>query len=368
MNTPSQTQWFRIQAQAEDAAAPVEIFVYDAIYDSGCDFFGGVCPADFVAATAPYRDRQVTLRINSPGGSVFAGAAIANYLRSFPKLSAVVDGLAASAASLIFMAAPKERRSMGAAAFLMVHEPSGFAFGPAAVMGKMAEDLRKISNDIAAVYAQDTGQSVEKAKAWMAEETWFNAEEARTSGFVSSVTDAPPAQMNFDLSHFRHPPAALSPTHQPTMNAQNVTACGCQTAGRQTTPTPTTQAEEQAAIRAERDALRAENERLKAGEKSARKARAIAAVDAAIGTGALPEALREVMLARYEDDEEGTVLALGKLRPPGPGVAPIRMMGGSAAGATHSLQDRIAAEPDHRKRMRMRTDNWSRLMSEPVDS
>jgi len=365
MNTPpSNRQWFEVRAQADDGSAPVEIFVYDAIYDSGCEFYGGVCPANFVEATSAYRDRNVTLRINSPGGSVFAGAAIANYLRSFSNLSAVIDGLGASAASLIFMAAPKARRSMGAASFLMIHEPSGFAFGPAAVMEKMATDLRKISDDIAALYASDTGKTLEQAKKWMADETWFNADEAMTAGFVTIITDAAPAQMNFDLSHFRHPPAVLQP-NRIAMNAPNITACGCQNpAGRQNTTT-NPPAEDIAAVRSERDALKSENERLKNSDASARKARATAAVDAAIGTGALPAALREAMIARYQEDEEGTVDALGALRPPGPGVAPIRVSASTAvSGGQQTLQERIAAEPDHKKRLRMRTENWERLSME----
>jgi ATP-dependent Clp protease protease subunit len=356
--SPSNRQWFEIRAQA-DGEAPVEIYVYDAIYDSGCEFYGGVCPAAFVEATSPYRDRNVTLRINSPGGSVFAGAAIANYLRTFPHLSAVVDGLAASAASLIFMAAPKERRSMGVSSFLMIHEPSGFAFGPAAIMEKMATDLRKISDDIAALYASDTGKSLEQAKAWMEEETWFTAEDARTAGFTATVTDQPPAQMNFDLSHFRHPPAALGQTNNTRMNT-NVTACGCQSTAARSNPTPP--AEDAAAIRAERDALKAENERLKNSDASARKARAVAAVDAAIGTGALPAALREAMIARYQEDEEGTITALSALRPPGPGVAPIRAAAAISHGsAAHSIRNRISEEPDARKRLNMLVSNFDAL-------
>jgi len=362
MNTPQHRQWFEIRAQAESGA--VEVYIYDAIYDSGCEFYGGVCPTNFVEATAPYRDRDVTLRINSPGGSVFAGAAIANYLRSFPKLSAVVDGLAASAASLIFMAAPKERRAMGAAAFLMIHEPSGFAVGPAAVMEKMGSDLRKISDDIAALYASDSGQSVDKAKAWMAEETWFNATEANAAGFVSTVTDQPPVQMNFDLSNFRHPPAVLNP-HSNNMNPQNITACGCQNPAARQTTNPTPSGEEAAALRAERDALKAENDRLRQADTAAKKARAIAAVEAAIASGSLPAPLRDSIIASYEEDEEGTITALSALRPPGPGVAPIRARASTVvSGGATPLAERIAAEPDLKKRMRMRSDNWERLSLE----
>jgi ATP-dependent Clp endopeptidase proteolytic subunit ClpP len=373
MNTPpSNRQWFEVRAEAGDEA-PVEIYIYDAIYDSGCEFWGGVCPTDFVAATSPYRNRDVTLRINSPGGSAFAGTAISNYLRSFPKLSAVVDGLAASAASIVFLAAPKERRTMGVGSFLMIHEPSGFAIGPAAVMEKMAADLRKISDEDAALYAKDSGQPVEKVKAWMAEETWFTAQDAKEAGFVSTVADTPAIESNFDLSKFRHPPAALQP-NRITMNAPNVTACGCQSpAGRTSTKTNTAQEESDAlkaerdALKAENDALKTENEKLKNSDSTSKKARAVAAVDAAIGTGALPSALREAMIARYEQDEEATITALGALRPPGPGVAPIRASA-SAAGTAgrQSLEERIAAEPNFRKRQQMRTENWNRLMVEPA--
>ena len=158
MNTPPQNrQWFEIRAQAEDDSAPVEILIYDAIYDTGCEFWGGVCPPQFVAATSPYRNHKVTVRINSPGGSVYAGTAIANYLRTFTNLSTVVDGIAASMASLIFLAAPKERRSMGTATFLMIHEPWGISLGPASALEKDAATLRKIGDEAAGVYAENSG-------------------------------------------------------------------------------------------------------------------------------------------------------------------------------------------------------------------
>jgi ATP-dependent Clp protease protease subunit len=352
MNTPS-SPWYEVRAQAEESA-PVEIYIYDAIYDSGCEFYGGVCPPAFVEATAAYRARDVTLRINSPGGSAFAGVAIANYLRTFPKLSAVVDGLAASAASIVFMAAPKERRSLAAGAFLMIHEPAGISIGPAAVHEKNAADLRKIGEEIAAVYARDTGQTVEQAKAWMADETWFNGEDAKGAGFVSSVSEIPAVQMSFDLTNFRHPPADL----RNTMNPQSITACGCQNPAARSNPNPPT--EDIAAVRAERDALKAENDRLKNADRASRKARALAAVDAAIGTGALPSALREAMISRYEDDEEATVAVLAQLRPPGPGVAPIRARNTTVVA---SVQDLVVSEPDPRKRIAMAHQNWSRFIA-----
>jgi hypothetical protein len=92
------------------------------------------------------------VRINSPGGSVFEGIAIANALRAHPATVTVqVDGIAASIASVIAMAG--DRVEMAPNSMLMIHEASGVCMGDMAEMTKMAEVLDLISTNIANAYA-----------------------------------------------------------------------------------------------------------------------------------------------------------------------------------------------------------------------
>src|SRR4030095_8563703 len=167
--TMQEREWFKVKA-VDDQEGIVEVLLYDELFDTGCELFGGVCPAPFIEALTPYRDREILVRINSPGGSAFAGITLYNYLRTFPNLSTTVDGLAASAASIVLLAAPRERRSMAQSAFIMIHGASGFAFGPAKVMEDMAAILKKMDGSLAETYARETGQPVDQITAGVGNE------------------------------------------------------------------------------------------------------------------------------------------------------------------------------------------------------
>jgi ATP-dependent Clp protease, protease subunit len=357
-------EWFAVQAQGEQS--PVEVLLYDELFDTGCNLYGGVCPAPFIEALAPYREREILVRINSPGGSAFAGLALYNYLRNFPKLSTTIDGIAASAASVVMLAAPKGRRSMAESAFIMIHGASGVAVGPSNVMDEMANTLKKLDGSLAEIYARETGLPMNKIAAWMDEETWLSGDEALEAGFVSSLSDRPTVEAAFDLSRFRHVPAGVrnSTERFNEMNTQAaggtapvITNCGC---GGAAAALAGNNKEDLAQLKAERDTLKAEIERLKGNEAGARRARAIAAVDSAIGEGRLPPPLRETMIAQYQEDEATAIEVLKQLRPVGPGTTPLRTSG--LGIGTRSLAEQIEAEADPKKRLELRLANHDRLL------
>jgi ATP-dependent Clp protease protease subunit len=368
-----QNNWFAVQAQGEQS--PVEVLLYDELFDTGCNLYGGVCPAPFIEAMTPYREREILVRINSPGGSAFAGLALYNYLKDFPKLSTTIDGIAASAASVVMLAAPKGRRSMAESAFIMIHGASGVAVGPKDVMADMAQTLAKLDGSLAEIYSRETGVSQVDVRKWMSDETWFTGDEALKNGFVSSLSDREAVTANFDLSRFRRVPRDMHQTQNPRRNmstqavgatAPPITDCGCGGGG---SPTAfQTNKEELAQVKAERDALKNEIaslkaliQQLKGDEAGARKARAVAAIDQAIQEGRLQPPLREPMIARYQDDEAGTIEALKQLRPTGPGTTPIRTAGVPNGDLNRSMLETIEAEPDPKKRISMRNANWYRL-------
>jgi ATP-dependent protease ClpP protease subunit len=132
--------------------------------------------------------QQISLRINSAGGDVFEAQAMYSYLRTHKAQKIVrIDGLAASAASLVAMAG--DTIIMPANAMLMIHNPASFVWGEASEMREVAEVLDKIRDTIAIVYVSKTGIDCDKIKAMMDAETWMTADEALGLGFCDE-TDA----------------------------------------------------------------------------------------------------------------------------------------------------------------------------------
>jgi ATP-dependent protease ClpP protease subunit len=139
---------------------------------------------------------EITLRIYSPGGYVFDALAIHDILASHPaRITAVVDGLAASAATIVLMAA--DRVSMPSNAYLMIHNAQGCECGDHRALGKMAQDLEKYSGDIAKLYVgkiralkgNATKKTLTELRTLMDAETWLSGSEAHALGLVDEVTN-----------------------------------------------------------------------------------------------------------------------------------------------------------------------------------
>lgn len=180
-----------------------EVLIYDVI-----DPFWGVSSAAFAEALGRVKGSAVTIRVNSPGGDVFEGRAIANQIRAFRGTTKViVDGLAASAASTIALAA--NRVEMATGSFLMVHRSWAFAMGNATDLADLSALLLKIDDAIAADYAAKAGVSQAKALDWMDAETWFTAAEAVDAKLADAAIDVRAQQRAFNLAAFANAPAEL---------------------------------------------------------------------------------------------------------------------------------------------------------------
>lgn len=183
-----------------------EIVLYDEIGPYG------ITAERFRAALQEVTAPTLHLRINSPGGSVFEALAMYNALREHPAaVVAHIDGLAASAATLVALGAAEVR--MAANAFFMIHDPWALAVGSAEELRTTADLLEKIADPIVHTYQTKTGATEEAVRAWMAAETWFTAAEAEAAGFADVVDDehdlAAAAAALFDLSVYAHTPDAL---------------------------------------------------------------------------------------------------------------------------------------------------------------
>ena len=139
---------------------------------------------------------DVELHVNSPGGDVHEGVALINVLRAHPgRVTAIVEGLAASAASFI-VAGGADRVIMRPHSEVMVHSPWMALEGDGPTLVKAAGDLERLGGTLARVYADRAGGTPEHWAELMAAETWFTADEAVAAGLADEVVDGRHATAN----------------------------------------------------------------------------------------------------------------------------------------------------------------------------
>ena len=129
---------------------------------------------------------NITVWINSPGGDVFAAAQIYNMLRDYKgSVTVKIDGLAASAASVIAMAG--DTVLVSPVAMMMIHNPATCAMGNTSDMKKAIEMLNEVKESILNAYELKTGLNRVKLSHMMDETTWFNAKKAVELGFADQI-------------------------------------------------------------------------------------------------------------------------------------------------------------------------------------
>lgn len=175
---------------AVDATTGVlEIYMYGDIGEDMCG--DGITVKGLrkqLAEAVGYTSIQV--RINSFGGDAFEGVAIYNLLRAQNKpVRTVIDGIAASAASIIAMAGKEIYMPMNA--MMMIHNASTAAYGNAVDLRTMADVLQKISDSIAQTYVTQTKKKLAYIQGLLAAESWLSAEDCLKDGFATSIGDAP---------------------------------------------------------------------------------------------------------------------------------------------------------------------------------
>lgn len=129
---------------------------------------------------------NITVWINSPGGDVFAAAQIYNMLRDYKgSVTVKIDGIAASAASVIAMAGDKV--CVSPVAMMMIHNPATMAMGEAKDMQKAITMLNEVKESILNAYEFKTGLTRARLSHMMDDETWFNAKKAVELGFADKI-------------------------------------------------------------------------------------------------------------------------------------------------------------------------------------
>jgi ATP-dependent Clp protease, protease subunit len=189
------------------------IYLYDEIS------FWGIEAQPFVEELNALDVGTIHLRIDSPGGDVFAARAIHTAIKQHKaKVIAHIDGLAASAASFISMAADEIEIVEGG--FLMIHKAVSFFD----ILGYYNDDslseltetiakergiLNKVDESIATDFVKRTGIDKKEVLAMMKDETWLTADESLKMGFVDRIYEGEKAQNRHDLSIYSNVPESL---------------------------------------------------------------------------------------------------------------------------------------------------------------
>ncbi len=131
-------------------------------------------------------DGDISVWLNSPGGDVFAASQIYTMLKEYKgKVTVKIDGIAASAASVIAMAGSEIL--MSPVAMMMIHNPSTVIFGEATDLQSGIDMLSEVKESIVNAYEQKTGLARNKISKMMDSETWFSANKAVELGFADKV-------------------------------------------------------------------------------------------------------------------------------------------------------------------------------------
>jgi ATP-dependent protease ClpP protease subunit len=178
-------KWYAFK-NSSDKSGEVELSIYDEIGAFG------IGAKEFIAELREYKGQHVHVRINSPGGEIIDGSAIANALnRHEGGVTVHIDGLAASMASYIAMSGKPTYMSENA--LLMIHNPWTLAAGEADDLRKQADLLDVMKSTLVRGYQRKSGMPAEEISKLMDEETWLTALEAAALGFVDAIEDGIPA-------------------------------------------------------------------------------------------------------------------------------------------------------------------------------
>jgi ATP-dependent protease ClpP protease subunit len=241
-----QDPFYVFRAEAGDEPTTAELLIFAAIGD--WEDFGEVSAKGFARdlAALPSSVKRLDIHINSPGGSVFEAQAIYSRLADHRSEKIVyVDGLAASAASIVAMVGHKIY--IRANANMMIHLPSGVVIGNADDMRQMVTALDSITESMINVYAKRTGLERDELQSLLAAETWFSPQAAVEKGFADEVRGVVKAAaivgekrviingVEHDLSRFHNVPAFNAST-QPTKTMATKIQPKATTGGAQADP------------------------------------------------------------------------------------------------------------------------------------
>ncbi len=183
-----------------NADGEAELLLYGEISDAS--WYGDeVTPKKFAEDLAACGGKDLTVRVNSPGGDVFAAQAIYNQLKAYTgKVTVKIDGMCASAATVIACAG--ETVIMPSNTIYMIHNPKSAMLGyyDAVQLGKVSDRLTTVKQTIVNVYMGRVGNTLSEVQVRhkMDAEEWMTADKAKEYGFVDEITDEIPIENRWE--------------------------------------------------------------------------------------------------------------------------------------------------------------------------
>lgn len=209
-------QKFYLGIKNEASSNVLELYFTDYIYDS-CDWYSGETTnmvQDTIDRVKAANPTEIKVTINSLGGDVMIGLAIYNFLKTF-NAAVTTDNISfsASIATIMQMAADKGKRRMAKNAFMIIHAAWGVAVGNADEMKIQADNLQKVTDQLAEIYAAASGKhdAAFFKNLWKDGDYWMTGDEALEIGLVDELYNAEPVMAKVDISQygFKNVPAAV---------------------------------------------------------------------------------------------------------------------------------------------------------------
>tara|TARA_R100001244_G_scaffold9274_2_gene11352 strand:+ start:1596 stop:2627 length:1032 start_codon:yes stop_codon:yes gene_type:complete len=186
-------KWYSFKALADNS---VELYIFEEIG------LYGVSAQDFVSELSEHKGKDITVHINSPGGDVFDGQAIYTALKNHTgKVTTKIEGLAASMATIISLAGDSVEMSENS--LFMIHTPLTNAFGNKEELRKQISILNKLEDTMVSIYSSKSTLEEIDIRAYMTDETWFSAAEAKEAGFIDVITDEIKVAASYDITAFK---------------------------------------------------------------------------------------------------------------------------------------------------------------------
>lgn len=152
------------------------------------DYAANVIQAQLLFLESTDSNKDISIYLNSPGGSVYAGLGIYDTMQYIhPHISTICTGLAASMASVLLCAGEKGMRCALPHSRVMIHQPMGGAEGQASDMEITVAEIKKLKKELYEIISKHTGQPFEKVAADSDRDHWFTAEEAKAYGLIDEV-------------------------------------------------------------------------------------------------------------------------------------------------------------------------------------
>jgi ATP-dependent Clp protease protease subunit len=138
------------------------------------------------------KNNDISIYINSPGGSVYDGLAIYDTMQIVqPNVATICTGMAASMAAVLLCAGEKGKRTALPHSRVMIHQPMGGARGQAADIAIAHNEIQKIKTELYSIISRHSGQPIEKVEKDSDRDHWFIAQEAKDYGLIDDVLIKP---------------------------------------------------------------------------------------------------------------------------------------------------------------------------------